>query len=322
MAHAIMIHEQGGPEVMRYEEVSVGAPGPGEVRLRQTCVGLNYIDVYQRTGVYKFDLPTCIGMEAAGVVEAVGDGVEVVKVGDRVGYVMGTPGAYASERIYPAERLIPLPDDISDEQAAGSMLKGLTVSYLVRRTFPVQAGQTVLLHAAAGGVGTIACQWLKKLGATVIGTVGSDEKAEIARAHGCDHPIVYTREDFQARVMEITGGEGVPVVYDGVGAAVFEGSLGSLARFGTLVHFGAASGPAPAVDPKLLAPKALYFTRPGLAPHTATRALTLDIAEALFQKIREGVKIEINQSYDLKDAAEAHRALEARETTGSTIFRV
>lgn len=322
MAHAIIIHEHGGPEVMRFEEISVGAPGPGEVRLRQTVVGLNYIDVYQRAGVYKFDLPASIGMEAAGVVEAVGDGVETVKVGDRVGYVMGTPGAYAEERIYPAERLIPLPDDISDEQAAGSMLKGLTVSYLVRRTFPVQAGQTVLLHAAAGGVGTIACQWLKKVGATVIGTVGSDEKAEIARAHGCDHPIVYTREDFQARVMEITGGAGVPVVYDGVGAAVYEGSLGVLARFGTLVHFGAASGPAPAVDPKLLAPKALYFTRPGLAPHTATRELTLDIADALFQKIREGVKIEINQTHALKDAAEAHRALEARATTGSTILMV
>lgn len=322
MTKAIIIHEQGGPEVMQWADIAVGKPGPGEALVRQTAVGLNYIDVYQRAGGYKLDLPSSIGMEAAGVVEAVGDGVTVVKPGDRVGYVMGPAGAYAEARCYPAERLIPLPADIADEQAAGMMLKGLTVSYLIRRTFPVQKGQTVLVHAAAGGVGLIACQWLSQMGVTVIGTVGSDAKAEIVRAHGCAHPIVYTREDFAARVLEITNGAGVPVVYDGVGAMTFEGSLKSLARFGMLVSFGAASGPAPAVAGTMLAPKALYFTRPGLAPHTSTRALTLDIAEALFAAVRSGVKIEINQRRPLSEAADAHRALEARKTTGSTVFTV
>ena len=322
MPHAIRIHEQGGPEVMKWEEIATPEPGPGEVRLRQTAVGLNYIDVYQRSGGYPLNLPASIGMEAAGIVEAVGEGVSVVKEGDRVGYVMGPPGAYAETRTYPAERLIPLPDDISDEQAAGSMLKGLTVSYLIRRTFPVQSGQTVLFHAAAGGVGLIACQWLKQQGVTVIGTVSSDEKAEIARAHGCDHPIIYTREDFAERVKDITDGEGVPVVYDGVGAMTHEGSLKSLARFGMLVSFGAASGPAPAVPGTALAPKANYFTRPGLAPHTATRDLTLDIAGAMFDAVRAGVKIEINQRVPLREAADAHRALEARQTTGSTVFTI
>jgi NADPH2:quinone reductase len=246
----------------------------------------------------------------------------VVKEGDRVGYVMGPPGAYCEQRLYPAERLIPLPDDISDTQAAGMLLKGLTTAYLIRRTFPVQKGQTVLMHAAAGGVGLIACQWLKQLGATVIGTVGSDAKAEVAKAHGCDHPIVYTREDFAVRVKDITNSEGVSVVYDGVGAATYEGSLASLARFGMFVSFGAVSGPPPAVPGTALAANALSFTRPGLAPHTATRELTQEIADALFEAVRAGVKIEINQNYALKDAAEAHRALEARETTGSTVFTV
>jgi NADPH2:quinone reductase len=322
MPHAIRIHEHGGPEVMRWEEIATPEPGPGEARLKQTAVGLNYIDVYQRKGGYKLDLPASFGMEAAGIVDAVGEGVDSVKPGDRVAYVMGPPGAYAETRVYPAWRLVPLPDDITDEQAAGMMLKGLTVSYLLRRTYPVKAGDTVLFHAAAGGVGLIACQWLKQLGATVIGTVGSDEKAEIARAHGCDHPINYNTEDFAARVLEITGGEGVPVVYDGVGASTYEGSLQSLARFGVFVHFGAASGPPPAVPGSALAGRALYFTRPGLAPHTATRELLLDAADALFEAVRKGVKIEINQRYALKDAADAHRALEARETTGSTIFTV
>jgi NADPH:quinone reductase len=322
MPHAIIIHEQGGPEVMKWEEITTPDPAPGEVRLRQTAVGLNYIDVYQRSGGYPLKPPCCIGMEATGIVEAVGEGVTVVQEGDRVGYVMGPAGAYAESRIYPAERLIPLPDDISDEQAAGSMLKGLTVSYLIRRTFPVQAGQTVVFHAAAGGVGLIACQWLKKKGVRVIGTVSSDEKAEIARAHGCDHPVIYTREDFVERVMDITNGEGVPVVYDGVGATTHEGSLKCLARFGMLASFGAASGPAPAVPGTALAPKAAYFTRPGLAPHTATRELTLDIADALFDAIRSGVKIEINQRVPLRNAADAHRALEARQTTGSTVFTI
>jgi len=322
MPHAIRIHEQGAPEVMRWEEVPEVTPSAGEVRLRQTAIGLNFIDVYQRNGGYPIKTPATIGMEATGIVEAVGDGVTVVKKGDRVGYVMGPPGAYAESRVYPAERLIPLPDDITDQQAAGMMLKGLTVSYLIRRTFPVQKGQTVLVHAAAGGVGLIACQWLKQLGATVIGTVSTDAKAELARAHGCDHPIIYTRENFADRVSEITGGLGVPVVYDGVGADTFDGSLASLARFGMLVSFGASSGAAPAVPGSALAPKAGYFTRPGLGPHTATRELTLDIANALFDAVRKGVKIEINQTYALSDAVKAHTALEARQTTGSTVFTV
>ncbi len=322
MTHAIRIHEQGGPDVMHWEEITVPAPGPGEALIRQTAVGLNYIDVYQRAGGYKLDLPASIGMEAAGIVEAVGDGVDTVKPGDRVAYVMGPPGAYTEARVYPAWRLVPLPDDISDEQSAGMMLKGLTASYLLRRTYPVKAGDTVLIQAAAGGVGLIACQWAKQLGATVIGTVGSDAKADVARAHGCDHPINYNTEDFAERVLEITNGDGVPVVYDGVGAATYEGSLKSLARFGVFVHFGAASGPPPAVPGSALAARALYFTRPGLAPHTATRELLLDAANALFDAVRNGVKIEINQRYALKDAADAHRALEARQTTGSTIFTV
>ena len=322
MPHAIVIHEQGGPEVMKWEEITPPAPGPGEALIRQTAVGLNYIDVYQRTGGYKLDLPANIGMEAAGVVEAVGEGVDTVKPGDRVAYVMGPPGAYTEARVYPAWRLVPLPDDISDEQSAGMMLKGLTVSYLLRRTYPVKSGDTVLIQAAAGGVGLIPCQMAKQMGATVIRTVGSDEKAEVARAHGCDHPINYNTEDFAERVLEITNGDGVPVVYDGVGAATYEGSLKSLARFGVFVHFGAASGPPPAVPGSALAARALYFTRPGLGPHTATRELLLDAADALFAAVRKGVRIEINQRYALKDAAAAHRALEARETTGSTIFTV
>ena len=307
---------------MRWEEVPEVHPKPGEARLRQTAVGLNYIDVYQRAGGYKLALPARIGMEGVGIVDAVGAGVDAVKVGDRVGYVMGPPGSYAEQRVYPAERLIPLPDDISDTQAAGMLLKGLTVSYLTRRTYKIQSGETALVHAAAGGVGLIACQWLKRMGVTVIGTVGSDEKAKLAKAHGCDHPIVYSREDFAARVMELTKGVGVPVVYDGVGAGVYEGSLACLARFGMYVNFGAASGPVPPVPGTALAGKALYFTRPGLAAHTATRELTLDIANALFEAVRAGVKIEINQNYALRDATDAHRALEARATTGSTVFSV
>ena len=217
MPHAIILHEQGGPEVMKWEEIPTPQPGPGEARLKQIMVGLNYIDVVQRSGGYPLKLPASFGMEGVGIVDAIGDGVTDVKVGDRVAYVMGPPGAYAEERVYPAERLVPLPDDISDEQSAGMMLKGLTVSYLVRRTYQVKKGDTVLFHAAAGGVGLIMCQWLKKIGANVIGTVSTDEKAAVAKAHGCDHPIVYTREDVAERVMEITNGEGVPVVYDAVG---------------------------------------------------------------------------------------------------------
>ena len=322
MPRAIHIHEQGAPDVMQWEEVPEVQPGPGEALLRQTAVGLNYIDVYQRSGGYKLDLPACIGMEGVGIVDAIGDGVEGVQVGDRVGYVMGPPGSYAEQRVYPAERLIPLPDDVSDTQASGMLLKGLTVSYLIHRTIKVEAGDTILFHAAAGGVGMIACQWLKQKGVTVIGTVGSDEKAEVAKTHGCDHPIIYTRENFAERVMELTDGKGVPVVYDGVGASVHDGSLACLARFGTYVNFGAASGHIPPVPGTALAARALYFTRPGLAPHTATRDLTLEIANYLFDAVREGVKIEINHNYELRNAVEAHRALEARATTGSTVFSV
>lgn len=322
MPRAIIIQQPGGPEAMQWEEISVADPGPGEVRLRQSVVGLNYIDVYQRMGKYPLELPGSIGMEATGVVEALGDGVNTAKVGDRVGYVMGPPGAYTEVRNYPAERLIPLPDDITDEQAAAMMLKGLTAAYLIKRTFAVEPGQSVLFHAAAGGVGLIICQWLKRVGATVIGTVGSDEKAVTAKAHGCDHTIVYTRENFPEQVMEITRGQGVAVVYDGVGASTYEGSLECLARFGMYVSFGAASGSPPPVPVSALAAKALYVTRPGLGPHTATRALTLEIANALFDAVRGGVQVEINQRFALADAADAHRALESRSTTGSTILTI
>ncbi len=322
MPNAIVMHESGGPELMQWQEWSVGAPKAGEVQIRQTVVGVNYIDVYQRKGIYPCDLPGSIGMEAVGVVEAVGEGVDTVAAGDRVGYVMGQPGAYCEVRNYPAERLIPLPDDISDEQAAAMLLKGLTAAYLVKRTFVVSAGHRVLVQAAAGGVGLILCQWLQQLGATVIGTVGSDEKAEIAKRFGCEYPIVYTRDDFAKQVAEITNGEGVNCVYDGVGAATYEGTLASLARFGMFVSFGAASGAPPAVPAKALAGQALYFTRPGLGPHTATRELTLQIAEYLFDAVRAGVTININQRWALSEAADAHRALENRETTGSTVLTI
>jgi NADPH2:quinone reductase len=322
MPFAIRIHEAGGPDVMKWEQISTPVPAAGEALLRQTVVGLNFIDTYQRAGKYPVKLPSSIGMEAVGVVEAIGDGVDNVKVGDRVGYVMGPPGAYAEMRVYPAARLIALPDDISDQQAAAMMLKGLTASYLIQKTFPVQAGQTVLFHAAAGGVGLIIGQWLNKLGATVIGTVSSDEKAAIAKAHGYHHTINYSHENFAERVMDITNGAGVPVVYDGVGASTYEGSLASLARFGVFASFGAASGPPPAVQANLLAGKALYFTRPGLAPHTATPELTKEIAAPLFEAVRNGVKIEINQTFALKDAGDAHRALEGRQTTGSTLLTI
>ena len=322
MSHAIQLHETGGPEVMKWEAVDVPAPGPGEALLRQTVVGLNYIDTYQRKGAYPVPLPGSIGMEATGVVEAVGEGVTRVKAGDRVGYVMGPAGAYAERRVYPAGRLILLPDDIDDRTAAAMMLKGLTAAYLTHRTYKVQAGDTVLFHAAAGGVGLIICQWLNQLGATVIGTVSTEEKAALAGAHGCHHTINYATEDFAGRVKEITDGKGVPVVYDGVGAATYEGSLKCLAPFGYYVSFGAASGPTPPVPGTALAPKALYYTRPGLAPHTATPDLTQDLAELLFGAVRRGVKIEVNQTFALKDAADAHRALEGRQTTGSTLLLV
>ncbi|MFW6067065.1 MAG: quinone oxidoreductase family protein [Myxococcota bacterium] len=323
MARAIRIHEHGGPEVMRLEEVDVGAPGPGHVRLRHTAVGVNFIDTYHRTGLYPVPLPHGLGVEAAGAVEAVGEGVTEWKEGDRVAYVgAGGPGAYADRRIVPADRLVDLPAGIDDATAAAMMLKGMTVEYLIRRCYPVRRGQTVLLHAAAGGVGLIACQWLASLGATVIGTVGSDEKAELARAHGCHHPVVYTREDFVSRVREITGGEGVPVVYDSVGRATFPQSLDCLAPRGMFVGFGNASGKPEPFDMGLLAQKgSLYLTRPTLFTYTEAREDLLESAHALFDVVRSGaVKIRVSQRWPLAEAAECHRALEGRRTTGSSIL--
>ena len=322
MTHAIRIHEHGGPEVLRWDEVDIGTPGSGEVCVRQTAVGLNFIDVYHRNGAYPLpELPTAIGMEAAGVVEAVGEGVDDLEPGDRVAYAGYKPGAYAETRLMPAERLVPLPDSIDDRHAAAMMLQGMTAEYLIRRTFAVQPGQTVLFHAIAGGVGLIACQWLKQLGATIIGTVGNEAKAELARAHGCDHAIVYTRENFVDRVNEITDGAGVPVVFDSVGKATWEGSLDSLQQRGMLVSFGAASGvPADFSVNQLQFKGSLYVTRPTLLHYVASRADLLQSANALFSAVENGLKVEINQTFPLEETAEAHRALEARETTGSTIL--
>ena len=321
MTHAIVIHKQGGPEEMRWEEIDVGAPGPGQVRLKQTAIGLNYIDCYHRSGLYPLEMPSGIGMEAAGVVEALGDGVSGLAVGDRGAYAGPPPGSYTEERNMAASSVVKLPDSIGDETAAAMMLQGMTVQYLIRRTHNVQAGETVLFHAAAGGVGLIACQWLKQLGATVIGTVGSDEKAELAKAHGCDHTIVYTRENFVDRVKEITDGAGVPVVYDAVGADTYPGSLDCLSPLGLFVSFGNASGPIANFDPGLLAAKgSLFFTRPTLMTYTAKREDLVASANDLFDAVAKGVNIEINQRFALKDAAQAHRDLEARKTTGSTIF--
>ena len=295
--------------------------GPGQVRLKQTAIGLNYIDCYHRSGLYPLEMPSGIGMEAAGVVEALGDGVSGLDVGDRVAYAGPPPGSYTEERNMAASSVVKLPDSIGDETAAAMMLQGMTVQYLIRRTHNVQAGETVLFHAAAGGVGLIACQWLKQLGATVIGTVGSDEKAELAKAHGCDHTIVYTRENFVDRVKEITDGAGVPVVYDAVGADTYPGSLDCLSPLGLFVSFGNASGPIANFDPGLLAAKgSLFFTRPTLMTYTAKREDLVASANDLFDAVAKGVNIEINQRFALKDAAQAHRDLEARRTTGSTIF--
>ena len=324
MTHAIRIHQHGGPEVLKWEAVEVAAPGVGEVRLRQTAVGLNYIDVYQRTGFYPTPTPFVLGLEAAGVVEAVGADVTQLKVGDRVAYATGPIGAYAQARTMPADRLVKVPDGISDHQAAAMMLQGMTAQYLLQGTYKVQRGDTILIHAAAGGVGLILCQWAKHLGATVIGTVSSDAKAILAQSHGCDHPIVYTREDFHARVMEITHGAKVPVVYDSVGRDTFNKSLDCLAPLGVLALFGQASGPVPPFDLGVLAQKgSLFVTRPTLFTYTAKRADLEASANALFAVVQSGaVKIEVNQSYPLSEAATAHRDLEARKTTGSTVFTV
>ena len=322
MARAIRIHEHGGPEVLRFEEVAVAAPGPGEAAIRQTAVGVNFIDTYQRTGLYPVDLPSGIGLEAAGVVESVGDDVSEVAPGQRVVYAGGPPGAYAEARVMPANKLVPLPDAISDDQAAAMMLKGMTACYLVRRTYRVTAGESVLIHAAAGGTGLLLSQWAKHLGATVIGTVGSDDKAELARANGCDHTIVYTREDFPSRVRELTNGEGVAVVYDGVGRATWEGSLDCLRPLGMMVTYGNASGPVPPFQTLALSQKgSLFLTRPTLMSYTARRVDLLAIANDLFEVVDKGaVKIAIHQRHPLSEAANAHRDLEARRTTGATIL--
>jgi NADPH2:quinone reductase len=322
MPKAIRIHEHGGPEAMRYEEVTVGDPGANQARIRHTAIGINFIDTYHRSGLYKLEMPSGLGSEGAGVVEAVGPGVSWVKAGDRVAYAGGGPGSYAQVRLVTADRLVKIPDGITDEQAAAMMLKGLTVQYLIRRTYEVQKGETVLFHAAAGGVGLIACQWLNSLGVTVIGTVGSDEKAKLAKAHGCKHTIVYTRENFAERVKEITDGRKVPVVYDSVGKDTFMGSLDCLQPRGLLAVFGNGSGPVAAFDLNLLASKgALYVTRPTLFVYTAARKDLEAAAADLFDVVKSGkVKIEINQKYPLADAAKAHRDLESRKTTGSSIL--
>ncbi len=322
MPKAIRFSKTGGPEVLVLEDVQVGDPGPGQARVRNHAVGLNYLDTYQRSGMYKMELPSGLGQEGAGVVEAVGSGVTNVKAGDRVAYATPPVGAYSDVRLMPADRLVKLPDAIPFEHGAAMMLKGMTAEYLLRRVFKVKSGDTIVFHAAAGGVGLIACQWAKALGATVIGTVGSDEKAALAKAHGCDHPIVYTRENFTARVKELTGGKGVPVVFDSVGKDTFMGSLDCLQPFGLLAVFGAASGAVPPFDINLLQQKgSLFLTRPTLVTYNAKAEALADSAKALFEMVTSGkVKIEVNQRYPLKDAAQAHRDLEARKTTGSTIL--
>ena len=322
MPYAIRIHEHGGPEAMRWEEVAVGDPGPGEVRLEQRAVGLNYIDVYHRTGLYPLAaLPAVIGMEGAGEVMAVGPDVTEFQVGDRVAYASPI-GSYAEERLIPADRVVPLPTAIDDRTAAAMMLQGMTVRYLLRETYNVGPSTVMLLHAAAGGIGLIACQWAKALGATIIGTVGSQEKAELARAHGCTHVVNYRSENFVARVKEITGGAGCDVVYDSIGRDTFPGSLDCLAPMGMLVSFGNASGPVPPFSLAELASRgSLYVTRPTLFAYTAKRADLEAMCADLFAMVESGkVKIDINQVYKLADVQRAHLDLEARKTTGSSIL--
>lgn len=323
MPHAIRVHQTGGPEVLQWEEVEVGEPGPGQVRIRQEAAGLNFIDVYHRTGLYAQPMPFTPGVEGAGIVEAIGPDVTGVRLGDRVAYA-GPIGGYAEERLIPAERLVTLPAEISFEQAAAMMLQGMTAHMLLRSVHRVDPGETILVHAAAGGVGLIMCQWAKALGATVIGTVGSDEKAELVRAHGCDHPVVYTRQDFVAEVARITNGEKLPVVYDGVGRDTFMKSLDCLLRRGMMVSFGNASGPVDPFPATLLAQKgSLFLTRPTLYDYIIKREELEQAAKDLFDVVISGkVKIEVKQRFALKDAAEAHRALEARKTSGSTILTI
>jgi NADPH2:quinone reductase len=320
MPQAIRIHKTGGRSVLRYEEVPKANPKAGEVRIKQTAIGLNFIDTYHRSGLYPLDLPITLGTEAAGVVEAVGRGVKNLKEGDRVAYC-GLIGAYTDSRVAPADRLVKLPRWIDDKTAAAMMLKGMTAEYLIRRTYRVKKGETVVFHAAAGGVGLIACQWLRQLGAKVIGTVGSPEKAKLAKRHGCTHPVLYKKESLVAAVKKITKGQGVPVVYDSVGKSTFEQSLDCLAPRGLFVSFGNASGPVPPFNPGILGQKgSLYFTRPTLFTYIASREDLEKSARALFGAVKNGVKIRIDQTFALKDMKKAHAALESRKTTGSTII--
>ena len=321
MTHAVRIHSTGGPEVLKWEEVEVGEPGPGEVRIRQAAAGLNFIDVYHRTGLYRQPFPFIPGVEGAGIVEAIGEGVESLRSGDRVAYA-GPLGGYAETRLIDADRLVKLPDDIGFDEAAAMMLRGMTARMLLRSVHEVKSGETILVHAAAGGVGLILCQWASALGATVIGTVSTEEKAELARAHGCDHPILYTKQDFAQQVDKLTAGQKLSVVYDSVGKETFLKSLDCLRPRGLMVSFGNASGPVDPISPLLLSKKgSLFLTRPTLFHYIATRPELEQSAADLFDMVRSGkMKIEVGQRYKMSEAAEAHRALEARETTGSTIL--
>lgn len=324
MSFAIRVHKPGGPDALIFEETETKSPGAGEVLIRQTAVGVNFIDVYHRTGLYPLEAPFTPGMEAAGVIEEIGKTVHNFKKGDRVAYATGPVGAYTEMRVMPADRIIALPGNISDEQAAASMVKGMTAEYLLHRTYKVKEGDVILLHAAAGGVGLIATQWAKHLGATVIGTVGSAEKAALAKEHGCDHVILYKEEDIAERVRSITKGRGVDVVYDSVGKDTFEASLDSLKRRGMMVSFGNASGPVEPFSPQMLTARgSLFFTRPSMWDYTADDDEYRDSAAALFDVIGKGiVHISVNQHYALKDASRAHADLEARKTTGSTILKI
>jgi NADPH2:quinone reductase len=324
MAKAVLMEKTGGPEVLRWVDYNPGPPKAGEVLLRHDAVGLNFIDVYHRNGLYPLPLPAVPGMEGAGVVQGVGEGVSEFKAGDRVAYAGLPPGAYAEARNIPAHRLVKLPDTISSRQAAAMMLQGMTARYLLRRCYDVKAGDRILIHAAAGGVGLIVCQWAKYLGALVIGTAGSPEKAALAKSHGCDYPILYRDEDFVSRVKEITQGRGVDVVYDSVGQSTFMKSLDCLRPMGMMVSFGQSSGSIPPFDTGILAAKgSLFLTRPSLMAYTAKREDLLAHARDLFEVVEKGaVKIQIRQTYPLAEAAKAHRDLEDRKTTGSTIFTV
>ena len=321
MARAIRIHETGGPEVLKLENVEVGDPGPGQARVRHSYVAVNFIDIYFRTGRYPMPLPNGLGSDAVGVVEAVGEGVTDIRVGQRVGYLMGPQGAYSDVRVMPADVLIPLPDGVTDRAAATLMMKGMTAQYLFRQVFPLKGGETILYHAAAGGVGLVACQWAKALGVTMIGTVSSDEKAEIAKAHGCTHTIVTSREDIAKRVRELTDGKGVPVVYDSVGKDTLQASLDSLQPRGALVSNGTSSGPVVLDTMQLAVKGSIWVTRPAMVHYATPRSHMLEMADELFGLVLAGkITGEPRQSFALSEAAEAHRALESRATTGATVL--